>query len=188
TLLRLLAGILEPQRGKILVDGYNLSQVLPEWWHGQLLYLPQEPLFLDASLKENLLTIKPDLDDETLHRVIDRVGLRRFVNEHDQGLDWMLTDGGQRLSPGIRRRLALARAMVANGPLVLLDEPLDGLDNEGRKLFLELIKELISQGRTVITASHDAAMAQVADVVVDLDVKPIPVVRMARQERIGGPA
>ncbi|NGZ05229.1 MAG: ATP-binding cassette domain-containing protein [Magnetococcales bacterium] len=189
TLMRLLTGLLEPQRGKILVDGYNLSQLAPEWWHQQLLYLPQEPLFLDATLRENLLTLQPDLSEEALHALVDRVGLRRFLNESEQGLDLPITDGGQRLSPGIRRRIALARALVADGQLVLLDEPLEGLDNAGRKLFLELIKELVSQGRTVIVASHDAAMAQVADGVVDLDVKPVPTVRLAaRTPRIGGAA
>ncbi|MBF0627393.1 MAG: ATP-binding cassette domain-containing protein [Magnetococcales bacterium] len=188
TLLRLLTGVLEPQRGKILIDGYNLSQLHPEWWHGQLLYLPQEPLFLDATLRENLTTLQPGLDDEALHALVDRVGLRRFLNESEQGLELVITEGGQRLSPGIRRRIALARALVSDGKLVVLDEPLEGLDGEGRKLLLEMIKEWVTQGRTVVTASHDAAMAQVADLVIDLDAKPVPGVRVvSRAPRIGGP-
>ncbi|MBF0437091.1 MAG: ATP-binding cassette domain-containing protein [Magnetococcales bacterium] len=174
TLLRLLAGVLEPQRGKIFVDGYNQSQILPEWWRRQLTYLPQEPLFLDATLRDNLVTERLDIDDTTLNAIVDRTDLRRFVNESEKGLDLMLTEGGQRLSPGIRRRIALTRALVTNGSLVLLDEPLEGLDVEGRKIFLKLIQSLVNQGYTVIVASHDASMAKVADTIIDLNYKPIP--------------
>lgn len=190
TLLRLLSGALEPNRGKILVDGMNLAQLQPDWWHARLTCLPQEPLFLEASLRENLLTVRPDLDDNHLQGLVDRVGLRRFLNESDQGLERPLTEAGQKLAPGIRRRIALARAMAVDGRLVLLDEPLEGMDGEGRKLMLELIKGWIAEGRSVVMASHDFNAAQVADVVVDLNVKPTPMVRKAeaRPARIGGPA
>ncbi|MEO5345078.1 MAG: ATP-binding cassette domain-containing protein [Magnetococcus sp. YQC-9] len=187
TLLRLLAGALEPNRGKILVDGVNLAQLQPEWWHACLTYLPQEPLFLEASLRENLLTVRPELDEAALQELVDRVGLRRFLNESDQGLERPMTEAGQKLAPGIRRRIALARAMAADGRLVLLDEPLEGMDAEGRKMILEWIKEWIARGCTVVMASHDLNAAQVADLVVDLNVKPTPTVRQveSRPARIG---
>ncbi|MBF0163714.1 MAG: ATP-binding cassette domain-containing protein [Magnetococcales bacterium] len=189
TLLRLLAGALEPNRGKILVNGVNMAQLQPEWWHAQLTYLPQEPLFLEASLRENLVTVRSDLEEAALQELVDRVGLRRFLNESDQGLERPMTEAGQKLAPGIRRRIALARALAANGGLVLLDEPLEGMDAEGRKMILEWIKEWIAQGRTVVMASHDLNAAQIADVVVDLNVKPTPMIQFVtpRIPRIGGP-
>ncbi|MBF0422148.1 MAG: ATP-binding cassette domain-containing protein [Magnetococcales bacterium] len=177
TLLRLLAGVLEPQRGRILVDGYSQEQLDPDWWRQQLLYIPQEPLFMEASLRDNLLTMRPDMDDEELNALVDRTGLRRFVNENTQGLDLVLAEGGHYLSPGIRRRIALARALAADGQLVLMDEPLEGVDAEGRQMFLELMRDLIAAGRTVVAASHDAGMAKVAHQVIDLDSKPVPMVR-----------
>ncbi|MBF0434810.1 MAG: ATP-binding cassette domain-containing protein [Magnetococcales bacterium] len=169
TLLRLLVGVLLPERGHILVDGYNLDQLHPDWWHQQILYVPQEPLFLDASLRDNLLTMRPDMDDEAVNHLVDRVGLRRFVNETPQGLDLVLTEGGQRLSPGIRRRLALARGLAAEGRLVILDEPLEGVDNEGRLLIVDMMRRFVAEGRTVVIASHDAGMAKLAHQVIDLD-------------------
>ena len=70
TLARLIVGLLEPRRGHILVDGVDLAQIVPEWWRKQVIYMPQEPRFLNASLRDNLLAFNPDLDDAGLGRLI----------------------------------------------------------------------------------------------------------------------
>ena len=92
TLARLIVGLLEPRRGHILVDGVDLAQIVPEWWRKQVIYMPQEPRFLNASLRDNLLAFNPDLDDAGLGRLIETAGLRSFVDQSPDGLDTALTN------------------------------------------------------------------------------------------------
>ena len=174
TLARLIVGLYEPMRGKILVDGLDLRQSAPEWWRSQIVYLPQEPSFLNASVRENLLTANPDLDDAGITRVISAVGLANYMDESPRGLETMITDNGANLSLGIRRRLAMARALATDGMLVVLDEPTEGLDNEGIACIHAAIKSLAKRGRSIIVISHDPKVIKGAHIAVDLNLKPVP--------------
>ena len=174
TLARLLVGLMEPSRGQVLIDGLDLRQVVPEWWRKQVAYLPQEPAFLNATIQENLSVVNPDIDIAGLNRVIDAAGLRRFVDESSNGMDTPITNNGGTLSLGIRRRLALARALTTDGMLVVFDEPTEGMDSEGAAAASAIINDLARRGRTVIMISHEAAIAKAAHFVIDLNVKPRP--------------
>lgn len=174
TLARLIVGLVEPRRGHILVDGVDLAQVVPEWWRKQVMYMPQEPRFLNASLRDNLLVFNPDLDDAGLNRLIDAAGLKQFVDESPDGLDTVLTNGGETLSLGMRRRLALARALATDGKLAVLDEPTEGLDAEGRKRVYAVMNDLVKRGCTVIAFTDDPAITKGIRFVLDLNTKPVP--------------
>ena len=174
TLARILVGLLEPGRGHILVDGLDLRQVVPEWWRKQVVYLPQEPAFLNATVEENLRLANPDIDTGGLNRIIDAGGLRRFIDESSGGLDTPITGNGNSLSPGIRRRLALARALATEGMLAVIDEPTEGMDAEGAAAVTAAINDLARRGRTVIIVSHEAGVAKGAQFVIDLNRKPKP--------------
>lgn len=174
TLARVAVGLLEPSRGQILADGLDLKQVAPEWWRKQIIYLPQEPTFLNATIEQNLSGINPDIDLAGLNRVIDAVGLRTFLDESSNGFDTPVVDNGRRLSVGIRRRLAFARALTTNGKLIIADEPTEGLDADGCQAVYRLFNELSKAGRTIIAISHDQNIMKAAHTVIDLNFKPTP--------------
>jgi ATP-binding cassette subfamily C protein LapB len=174
TLARVAVGLLEPSRGQILADGLDLKQVAPEWWRKQIIYLPQEPTFLNATIVQNLSGINPDIDLAGLNRVIDAVGLRTFLDESSNGFDTPVVDNGRRLSVGIRRRLAFARALTTNGKLIIADEPTEGLDTDGCQAVYRLFNELSKAGRTIIAISHDQNIMKAAHTVIDLNFKPTP--------------
>ena len=114
TLARLIMGIIDPNRGQILADGLDLRQVLPEWWRRQVIYMPQEPGFLNATLQENLTINAPETDIGRLNQIIDASGLRKFLDETPNGFETPVTDNGRKFAVGIRRRLALACARAHN--------------------------------------------------------------------------
>ncbi len=174
TLARLLVGLIEPNRGQILVDGLDLRQVLPEWWRRQVIYLAQEPSFINATIGENIRLLNPDLDFERLNGVVEVAGLKPFIDELPQGLDTPILDNGRTLALGIRRRLALARALTSDGKLVILDEPTEGMDIDGCAVMSAVINDLQKKGRTVVVFSFDPNLINGASHLVDLNSKPIP--------------
>ena len=174
TLARLMVGLIEPSRGHILVDGVDLAQLVPTWWRRQVAYLPQEPRFFNASLRDNILAFNPELDESGLNQLIDSAGLRPFVSQNPEGFDAMVANNGDNLSLGIRRRLALARALATDGPLAVFDEPTEGLDAEGCAHIYATMNQLAGRGRTIIAFSHDSNIVKGMHRVLDLDAKPIP--------------
>ncbi|MGB0670606.1 MAG: ATP-binding cassette domain-containing protein [Rhodospirillales bacterium] len=188
TLARMLAGLVEPVRGQILVDGVDLAQLAPEWWRRQLIYLPQEPRFLTASIRDNLLALNPNLDEKRMQQVIQAAGLRGFLDQSPNGLDTVMADGGQTLALGIRRRMALARALATDGRIAVLDEPTEGMDAEGAATVYGVMNKLVEAGRTIIAFSHDPNIVKGADRVLDLNQKPIPAVRRLKEEPAAPPA
>lgn len=174
TLARLIVGLLEPRRGQILADGVDIQQLAPEWWRRQIVYLPQEPRFLNGTIRDNLLAANPALDDAGLGRLIEAAGLRTYIDQSPGGLEAPILNTGDNLSLGIRRRLALARALAADGALGVFDEPTEGLDSEGALQVYRLMNELVRRGRTIVAFSHDPHILKGAHVVLDLNVKPTP--------------
>lgn len=174
TLARLLVGILEPTRGQVLADGLDLRQSVPEWWRRQIVYLPQEPSFLNASIEENLRINSPDVGMGDLNRLIDTVGLRRFLDESAKGFDEEINNNGANLSLGVRRRLALARALASEGRVAIFDEPTEGMDAEGCAVVSRIMNDLAKSGRTIIVISHDPGIVKGASVQMDLNSKPVP--------------
>lgn len=181
TVAQLLAGLLTPTRGKILVGGTDLEQISPAWWRRQISYLPQEPRFLPGTVRENLLAANQSLDEAQLEGLITAAGLRPFINTSTDGLDTQIRNGGDDLALGIRRRLALARALAVGGQVLIVDEPTEGLDEEGRALVYAAMNAHAKGGGTIIACSFDPNIIKGADWVVDLSNKPEP--RVSRLPR-----
>jgi ATP-binding cassette subfamily C protein LapB len=179
TLARMIVGLVEPRRGQILADGVDLQQFVPEWWRKQVIYLPQEPKLLTGTLRDNIAMPRPDLDDAALNRLIVAAGLRKFIDQSPGGLDSPVVNNGEGMALGIRRRVALARALATGGRLAVFDEPTEGMDAEGSSHVYAVMNDLSRRGATVIAFSHDANILRGAQVVVNLDVKPTPAVSCA---------
>jgi len=174
TLFRLLAGIIEPENGSVLIDGINLKQISKIWWRTQLTAVPQEPNFLDGTVLDNLLRARDGISDDEIARVIKDSGLSKFLDETELGLDSPVDAFAPKHSLGFRKRFALARAMLINGSLVIMDEPTEGLDSDGAQLFYGFLNQCIRAGRTVIVLSHDPAIIRGASTIINLDSRPHP--------------
>jgi len=174
SLARLLVGLVEPTRGQLLGDGVEVRQMAPAWWRRQIMYMPQEPTFLNDTIRANIEAVNPDLDDEALNRVLRKAGLGPFIDESADGMETPITDNGRTLAVGIRRRLALARAIATEGRLVVFDEPTEGLDQEGCAAVYAIMKELAEAGRTIIVVTADPVIVRGARLILDLNAKPVP--------------
>lgn len=174
TMARLIMGLVEPTRGNVLVDGLDLQQAAAEWWRKQVIYLPQEPALVGGSIGENIVINNPEAGGERLNQVIDIVGLRRFVDESEAGVETPIIDNGWRLSEGMRRRMALARALMTDGRLVVFDEPTESFDAAGVQVVHTVLSTLAKEGRTIIVMSHDPKIVTGRHIILDLDSKPVP--------------
>ena len=175
TLARLLTGLRSPDRGAVLVDGVDLRQIRPDWWREQLVYLPQEPVFFDGSLRENLTVLNPQATDQEILERCDRLVLSPFLDHQPKGLDMPVVGGGSALPLGIRRRLALVRGLLTCGQIVVLDDPTEGIDTAGCQAIAQVLNDdLRARGATMIILSNDQALLRAAQVVIDLGTKPVP--------------
>lgn len=157
TLLRLLAGLLTPESGQI-ARAEACS------------YVPQEPHLYNATLFENITLFQQDCSEQAVRKALKALCLSEWAEALPQGLMTPLGEGGQSLSQGQRKRLGLARALVQDRPLILLDEPTAALDERTAATIREVLLALKESGRhTLFVISHDERLQTAADTVLDLD-------------------
>lgn len=187
TFCKLVTGLLEPGRGLVLADGIELRQFAPDWWRRQLLYLPQEPTFLNATIRENILLAELEPESpavqERLNQAVRAAALRRFLDVSRQGLDMEIAEGGRTLPVGIRRRVALARALMNQGRLVVFDDPTEGLDSEGCLAVYNILNALAKAGVSIIVATVDPNILKGAAYVLDMNEKPTPTFEPRREPK-----
>lgn len=174
TLVRLLLGLLDPGRGQILAGGVDIRQLSAPWWRTQIMYLPQEPTFLNTTIKRNICLNNPDLDEERVRRIVEAAGLKKYLDTSVKGLEAEVVNGGAELAVGIRRRLALARALAVRGAVAVLDEPAEGFDIEGLRIMDMVIQSMVKAGKTLVIVTQDMRIMQRADIIIDLSSKPRP--------------
>jgi ATP-binding cassette subfamily C protein LapB len=174
SMLKLLVGLLEPDRGHVKYDGMDLRQLVPDWWRQQLIYLPQEPQFFDGTLRENLIVMRPDTPDDTLLGWCRKLDLGGYLDAQPRGLETPIRNSGSHLPVGVRRRLALVRALLTQGRVVVLDEPFEGVDTKGAQAITVVLNELVGRGCSVIMATRDEFIIKSATIVLDLSSKPVP--------------
>jgi ATP-binding cassette subfamily C protein LapB len=184
TLSKLVVGLLEPSRGQIMADGVDLRQLASEWWRTQVMYLPQEPTFLNGSYRENITMLNPELEDAQLNEIIRLADLRRFLDSSATGLDTLITEGGRSLPLGVRKRLAIARALVGQGRLAVFDEPTEGLDVEGCEAVFRIMNHLAKNGVTMLIVSRDPNVVKGYGSVIDLNSKPVPKVGVVQKKSV----
>ena len=151
TLLQLLNRYWDVQKGNINIAG----QPIALWNESQLrqatTVVSQRVDILNGTLRDNLLMASSKATDEQLHEALSKVGLSKLI--HDQGLDKWLGDGGRQLSGGEKRRIGIARALLHNGPILLLDEPTEGLDKQTERQIMQLFNQYF-ENKTVIFITH----------------------------------
>ncbi|MDO0934580.1 thiol reductant ABC exporter subunit CydD [Streptomyces sp. DG2A-72] len=168
TLLHVLLGFVRPTEGRVLLGGVDLAEVDLEEWRSRIAWVPQRPHLYAGTIAENVRLARPDADDTDVRQALRDAGALKFVDALPQGLETLLGEDGAGLSAGQRQRLALARAFLADRPVLLLDEPTAALDGETEGEVVEAVRRL-AVGRTVLLVVHRPALLGVADRVVRLE-------------------
>lgn len=174
TLAKLLVGLLEPVRGSVLADNVNLQQLASPWWRQQVIYMPQEPTFINGTIRENITLVNPELDDGALNAISRAADLKDFLDRTPNGLETAIVDSGKNLPLGIRRRISLARGLASDGPLVVLDEPTDAMDESGVKAVYTVLNDLMKAKKTIVVFSNDPKILKGVTQVLNLNIKPRP--------------
>ncbi|XHA18523.1 cysteine/glutathione ABC transporter ATP-binding protein/permease CydC [Citrobacter farmeri] len=151
TLLQLLTRAWDPQQGGILLNDRPIAALNEATLRKTISVVPQRVHLFSATLRDNLRLAAPDASDEQLTDTLRRVGLEKLLD--DTGLNSWLGEGGRQLSGGELRRLAIARALLHDAPLMLLDEPTEGLDATTESQMLELLADVM-RGKTLLMVTH----------------------------------
>ena len=166
TAVNLLLGFLLPQSGAILVDGKPLEAACIRAWRTQVGYVPQDPLILNASVRENLTRFHPNATEDELIAALRKAIAWGFVSRLPDGLDTVLGDRGVRLSGGERQRIVLARVLLGHPSLIVLDEATSALDYESEMAFHDAIASFGKDAAVVLIAHHGATIAMADSAVV----------------------
>ncbi|NUV63831.1 thiol reductant ABC exporter subunit CydD [Streptomyces sp. CAI-85] len=167
TLLHTLLGFVRPTEGRVRAGGVDLAAADLEQWRSRIAWVPQRPHLYAGTIADNIRLARPDADERAVRRALADAGALEFVDALPAGLGTVLGEDGAGLSAGQRQRLALARAFLADRPVLLLDEPTAALDGETEAEVVEAVRRLAA-GRTVLLVVHRPALLAVADRVVRL--------------------
>ncbi|MFZ3595773.1 thiol reductant ABC exporter subunit CydD [Streptomyces sp. BH104] len=168
TLITALLGFVRPCGGRISVGGVDLAEMSREAWHARVAWVPQRPQLYAGSIADNVRLARPKADDAAVLAALREAGALEFVEALPEGMASVLGEDGAGLSAGQRQRLALARAFLADRPVVLLDEPTAALDGETEAGIVDAVRRL-AVGRTVLLVVHRPALLAVADRVVRIE-------------------
>lgn len=167
TLLDVLLGFVEPTAGQVRIAGVDLARLSPEQWRERVAWVPQRPHLFAGTIGDNVRLARPAACEGDVVRALKDAGAWEFVAALPRGVDTPLGEGGVGLSAGQRQRLALARAFLADRPVLLLDEPTSALDGETEAGVVAAVRRL-AVGRTVLLVVHRPALLAVADRVVPI--------------------
>jgi ABC-type transport system involved in cytochrome bd biosynthesis fused ATPase/permease subunit len=167
TLLSLLLRFVDPQQGRVTAGGIDLRQLDPDEWRRRIAWLPQAPRLPSGTIAEALRFASPDASEEELWSALEAAGCASLVAALPDGLETNVGEGGRRLSSGERRRIALARALVRQAPLLLLDEPTAHLD-AATATQIRLALKRLERKQTIVIASHDASLHALAERTIEL--------------------
>ncbi|MFF5252362.1 thiol reductant ABC exporter subunit CydD [Streptomyces leeuwenhoekii] len=167
TLLSVLLGFVRPTAGRVRIGGADLSGLDLAQWHARVAWVPQRPHLYAGTIAENVRLARPGADDTAVRRALRDAGALTFVEALPAGMDTVLGEDGAGLSAGQRQRLALARAFLADRPVLLLDEPTAALDGATEAEIVAAVRRL-ARGRTVLLVAHRPALLELADRVVRL--------------------
>ena len=168
TIQKLMLGLYQPTSGAVLLDGIDLRQLDPADVRRNLGYVSQDVTLFYGSLHENITMGLPYADENAVLAAAETACLLDFVNRHPKGFDMPVGERGELLSGGQRQSVGLARAVLHNAPLLLLDEPTSAMDFSTEAQVTKRVTEF-AQGRTVVLVTHRTSMLALVDRVVVVD-------------------
>jgi ATP-binding cassette subfamily B protein len=168
TLAYLVARLYEPQRGRVLIDGTDIRDVTLESLAATVGLVSQETYLFHASIRENLRFARPDATDEEIESAARTAHIDVLIDSLPDRYDTLVGERGYRFSGGEKQRIAIARTVLRNPPVLILDEATSALDNETERAVQDALDEL-SRGRTTIAIAHRLTTIRDADQILVLD-------------------
>lgn len=168
TLMKLVLRLHDVQRGKILIDGQDISKVTQESLRNQISLVPQDPILFHRSLMENIRYGRFDTSDNEVIEASKLAHCDEFITKLKRGYETFVGERGIKLSGGERQRVAIARAILRNSPILILDEATSSLDSESEKYIQEALDNL-TKDKTVIVIAHRLSTIKRVDRIVVLD-------------------
>ena len=159
TVTSLIARLYDPQRGRVLIDGYDIRDFTLKSLRDSITFVPQEPMLFRATVAENIAYGKSGATREEIERAAGLAGADGFIRELPEGYDTLLSERGESLSGGQRQRISIARAMLKESPILILDEPQSGLDAEAAVAVEESWRAL-TEGRTTFVIAHELRLVR----------------------------
>ena len=162
TIAGLAASFLNPDSGTIIIDGHDLSKVNLNSFRQHLGVVLQDDFLFEGTIRENILFPRPDASEEKLLEAVKAAYVDEFTDRFDKGLDTLIGERGVKLSGGQRQRIAIARAILADPKILVLDEATSSLDTESEALIQKSLGEL-TKGRTTFVIAHRLSTIRKAD-------------------------
>ena len=162
TIAGLAASFLNPDSGKITVDGLDLQKISLESYRSRLGVVLQDDFLFEGSIRENILFPRPNASEAQLQQAVQAAHVQEFSDRFEDGLDTLIGERGVKLSGGQRQRIAIARAILADPRILILDEATSNLDTESETLIQASLKELM-KGRTTFVIAHRLSTIRQAD-------------------------
>ncbi len=166
TIVDLLLGLLQPGQGRILAGATPIDEMNLHRWRSRIGYVPQESFLFSGSIRENLLRFCPSADEERLWTALEAADAAEFVRELPEGPDTSIGDNGIQLSGGQRQRIVLARALLGQPKLLILDEATASLDGESEERIHGTLKKLAEEMSVVVIAHNPSVIKNAGWVVV----------------------
>ncbi|MCC4264544.1 type I secretion system permease/ATPase [Oceanimonas baumannii] len=168
TVERLILGLYEPDAGTILIDGVDIRQLDPAELRRGMGYVPQDVSLFYGTLRDNLVMGISQVDDARIVHATNQSGLADFVDTHPSGFDMQVGERGELLSGGQRQSVAIARALIKESPILLLDEPTGSLDQRNEQQIKQSLQHS-SHGRTLVLVTHRSALLSLVDRIIVVD-------------------
>lgn len=184
TIVNLLMGLLIPLEGEILVDGLPLNKSNIRAWRKSVGYMPQDPIILNKTIRENISRFNPGASDDEIFAALEKAQALAFVSKLPDGLDTLMGNKGARLSGGEKQRIVLARVLTSRPSVLILDEATSALDNENERNIQKTIQSL-KDSMTIVNIAHRQSTIDGADHVIHIQNNGEIVVEnnQKRQER-----
>ena len=168
TIEKMMLGLFAPSQGAVLVDGTDLRQLDPVDLRGGIGCVPQDVCLFHASLRENITMGVPRATDTEVLKVARISGVEDFIATHPMGYDLPVGERGEGLSGGQKQAVAIARALLGEPPLLIMDEPTSSMDNRSEDLFKSRLREILAE-HTLILITHRASLLELVDRIIVLD-------------------
>jgi ATP-binding cassette, subfamily C, bacterial LapB len=168
TLEKLLMGLYRPSDGSVRLDGFDLDQLAPSAVRRNIGCVPQDVTLFFGSVRDNIMLGNPLVDDARVLRAAKRAGVTNFTNRDPNGLDRQIGEGGRQLSGGQRQAILLARALLNDPPILVMDEPTSNMDNQSEQQVKQELARLGSE-TTLIVITHKTLMLDVVNRVIVIE-------------------
>ncbi|WED44337.1 type I secretion system permease/ATPase [Legionella cardiaca] len=169
TLARLLLRLYFPNEGLILLDGTDYHQINPDDLRQQIGYVPQDVSLFYGTVRENICIGAPFIDDKSLINAANIAGVGTFINNHPDGFDRQVGEKGGELSGGQRQSVAIARALLRNPSILLLDEPTSAMDDNSERQFKQKLLAHMTKKHTLLLVTHKISMLELVNRIIVLD-------------------